>query len=187
MTKSHSLLPRAASFMAAAALLLLAACAKKQPATAASTAPPETTRQAETRVAAPPSSAPSSQAPDVLSQDLQQLNAHGYLQDAFFDYDRSELREDARTTLAKDADWLKKYPSTRLLIEGHCDERGTEEYNLALGDRRANATKEYLAALGISDSRVQTVSFGKDKPFCTADNDPCFQENRRAHFLITAK
>ncbi|HEY6930651.1 MAG TPA: peptidoglycan-associated lipoprotein Pal [Thermoanaerobaculia bacterium] len=186
MTKFHPLLPRAASLIAAAALVLLAACAKKPPATAASNAPPETSRQ-ETRVAAPPSSTPASQAPDLLSQDLQQLNAHGYLQDAFFDYDRSELREDARTTLAKDADWLKKYPSTKLLIEGHCDERGTEEYNLALGDRRANATKEYLAALGINDSRVQTVSFGKDKPFCTAENDPCFQENRRAHFLITGK
>ncbi|HEX7252982.1 MAG TPA: OmpA family protein, partial [Thermoanaerobaculia bacterium] len=153
MTKSHPLLPRAASLIAAVAIVLLAACAKKQPATAASTAPPETSRQAETRVAAPPSSAPASPTPDVLSQDLQQLNAHGYLQDAFFDYDKSELREDTRTTLAKDADWLKKYPSTKLLIEGHCDERGTEEYNLALGDRRANATKEYLAALGISDSR----------------------------------
>jgi peptidoglycan-associated lipoprotein len=187
MSQSSPLLPRAASLLAAAALLSLAACAKKQPATAASTAPPETSRQAETRVAAPPSSAPAPQEPDVLSQDLQHLNARGYLKDAFFDYDRSELREDARTALSKDADWLKKYPSTKLLIEGHCDERGTEEYNLALGDRRANATKEYLAALGINDSRVQTVSFGKDKPFCTADDDPCFQENRRAHFLITAK
>jgi peptidoglycan-associated lipoprotein len=187
MTKFHSLLPRAASLFAAAALASFAACSKKPPATAASTAPPETSQHAETRVAAPPGSAPASQAPDVLSQDLQQLNARGYLQDAFFDYDKSELREDARTALSKDADWLKKYPSTKLLIEGHCDERGTEEYNLALGDRRANATKEYLAALGITDSRVQTVSFGKDKPFCTSENDPCFQENRRAHFLITAK
>jgi len=187
MTKPHPLFSQAASLIAAAALVSLTACAKKAPATVASSAPPETSSRAETRVAAPPSSVPASQAPDVLSQDLQQLNAHGYLQDAFFDYDKSELREDARTILAKDADWLKKYPSTRLLIEGHCDERGTEEYNLALGDRRANVTKEYLAALGISDARVQTVSFGKDKPFCTSENDPCFQENRRAHFLITAK
>jgi peptidoglycan-associated lipoprotein len=187
MSQSCPLLPRAASLLAVAALLSLAACAKKQPATAASTAPPETSKQAATPVAAPPSAAPAPQEPDVLSQDLQHLNARGYLQDAFFDYDKSELREDARTALTKDADWLKKYPSTKLLIEGHCDERGTEEYNLALGDRRANATKEYLAALGINDSRVQTVSFGKDKPFCTADNDPCFQDNRRAHFLITAK
>ena len=182
-----SFLSSAIAVLAACALASVAACAKKPPTTAENARPPVSSPREETRVAGPPSVASASHEPDVLSEDLQRLNARGYLQDAFFDYDKSDLREDARGALAKDADWLKKYPSTRLLIEGHCDERGTEEYNLALGDRRANATKEYLAALGIGEGRVQTVSFGKDKPFCEAEDDPCRQENRRAHFLITAK
>ena len=186
MTRLGTVLSRVAAFFAASALVALAGCAKKPPATAEAAKPPEAAAQ-ETRVLPPANTKPMAREPDVLSEDLQYLNSHGYLQDAFFDYDKADLREDARTTLAKDAEWLRKYPSTRLLIEGHCDERGTEEYNLALGDRRANATKEYLAAMGISDSRVQTVSFGKDRPFCTSENDQCWQENRRAHFLITAK
>jgi peptidoglycan-associated lipoprotein len=187
MTHPGSLISRFAAIFAAAALVSLAGCAKKPPATTETSRPPESTASQETRVPAPKSSQPVAHEPDVLSEDLQRLNARGYLQDAFFDYDKSDLREDARAVLAKDAEWLRKYPSTKLLVEGHCDERGTEEYNLALGDRRANATKEYLAAMGVSDARVQTVSFGKDKPFCSADNDQCWQENRRAHFLITAK
>jgi peptidoglycan-associated lipoprotein len=73
------------------------------------------------------------------------------------------------------------------LIEGHCDERGTSEYNLALGDRRANAAREYLASLGIDASRIRTVSYGKERPFCTASTEECWQQNRRAHLLITAK
>ena len=83
------------------------------------------------------------------------MNKKGYLTDAFFDYDQADLREDARTALAADAEWLKKYPSVQILIEGHCDERGTGGYNLALGDRRANAAKEYLVSLGIDGSRMQ--------------------------------
>jgi peptidoglycan-associated lipoprotein len=173
-------------FVAAATAALLAACAKKPPTTTEAAKPASSARE-ETRVAGPPSTAPSSHEPDILSEDLQRLNAHGYLQDAYFDYDKAELRGDARNALAKDAEWLKKYPSLQLLIEGHCDERGTEEYNLALGDRRANATREYLASLGVPDAKVRTVSYGKDRPFCSSETDQCWQENRRAHFLITAK
>jgi peptidoglycan-associated lipoprotein len=124
---------------------------------------------------------------NVLSEDLRELNQKGYLKDAFFDYDKADLRDDARTALATDAEWLKKYRSIQFLIEGHCDERGTSEYNLALGDRRANATREYLASLGIDGSRIRTVSYGKERPFCTESTESCWQENRRAHFLITAK
>jgi peptidoglycan-associated lipoprotein len=187
MTRLCSVLSRVAAVFAATALVALAGCTKKPPTTTETVKPPETAAREETRVSPSASTKPAGHEPDVLSEDLQHLNSHGYLQDAYFDYDKAELRDDARTALAKDAEWLRKYPSTRLLVEGHCDERGTEEYNLALGDRRANATKEYLAAMGISDARVQTVSFGKDRPFCTAENDQCWQENRRAHFLITAK
>jgi peptidoglycan-associated lipoprotein len=109
------------------------------------------------------------------------------IRDAFYDYDAASLREDARAALAKDAEWLKSHPAARVIIEGHCDERGTDEYNMALGDRRANAAKEYLAALGIDESRFKTVSYGRQRPFCTDENDACYQENRRAHFLVSMK
>ncbi len=115
------------------------------------------------------------------------LNEKGYLKPAFFDFDKADLREDARTTLAADADWLKRYPSVQFVLEGHCDDRGTEAYNLALGERRANAAKEYLASLGVDSSRIKTVSYGKERPFCTDDNETCWQSNRRDHPLITAK
>jgi peptidoglycan-associated lipoprotein len=181
-------------FLSVAAALLLAAtlpainsCRKKAPATAAEARPPETAPPPATSVAPPSSATPPSIEADVLSQDLQTLNRKGYLRDAFFDYDKAELREDARAALSADAQWLKSYSSMRILIEGHCDERGTSEYNLALGDRRANAAKEYLASLGIAAARVQTVSYGKERPFCTESNEECWQQNRRAHFLITAK
>ncbi|HKA36617.1 MAG TPA: peptidoglycan-associated lipoprotein Pal [Thermoanaerobaculia bacterium] len=162
------------------------ACAAKKPQTAATSAAPPPPAAA-TSVAPPVVSSPSSAEADVLSADLATLNRQGYLKDAFFDYDQSVLRADAREALNADAGWLKKYPSTRLLIEGHCDERGTEEYNLALGDRRAAAVREYLAALGVTAARVQTVSYGKERPFCGEENEPCYQQNRRGHLLITAK
>jgi peptidoglycan-associated lipoprotein len=115
------------------------------------------------------------------------MNKKGYLTDAFFDYDQSDLREDARTALAANATWLKKYNSIQILVEGHCDERGTAAYNLALGDSRANAVKEYLVSLGIDGSRVRTVSYGKERPFCTESSESCWQQNRRGHLVITAK
>jgi peptidoglycan-associated lipoprotein len=107
------------------------------------------------------------------------------VKDAYFDYDKSDIRPDAREALSKTADFLKKYPEIKVTIEGHCDERGSTEYNLGLGDRRANATKNYLASLGISADRMATVSFGKEKPFCTEHNETCWQENRRGHFVKT--
>ena len=125
--------------------------------------------------------------PDIMAQDIPTMNEKGYLSDAFFDYDRSDLREDARKALAADADWLRKYSRVQFLVEGHCDERGTEAYNLALGDRRANAVKEYVISLGIDAARIKTVSYGRERPFCTGSNEDCWQRNRRGHFLITAK
>ena len=122
-----------------------------------------------------------------MSEDLATLNRRGYLKDVYFDFNEAALRDDARTSLAADARWLERYPSMRVLIEGHCDDRGTEAYNLALGDRRANAAREYLASLGVDGSRVQTVSYGKERPFCEQDNESCWQENRRGHVVVTAK
>jgi peptidoglycan-associated lipoprotein len=171
-------------------LTLTTGCKKKAP-TTAQDARPVTTQPgpgAETQVPPPAASAPRKDVEaEVLSMDIAALNKKGYLSDAFFDYDQSDLRDDARSALAGDAEWLKKYPSVQVLIEGHCDERGTAAYNLALGDKRANAAKEYLTSLGVEGGRMRTVSYGKERPFCTESTESCWQQNRRAHIVITSK
>lgn len=167
-------------------LVLVSSCKHAQPQTAAHAAPPPET--AKPAIAAQPAPAPPPAATDaVMSEDLATLNSRGYLKDAFFDYDRADLREDARTALAADSQWLKRYPVLRILVEGHCDERGTDEYNLALGEKRASAVEGYLASLGVDAARVKMISYGKDRPFCTDANQTCWQDNRRGHFVITAK
>jgi peptidoglycan-associated lipoprotein len=105
------------------------------------------------------------------------------VRDAYFDTDKSDLRQDARDALAHDAEFLRNYPQLKVTIEGHCDERGSTEYNLGLGDRRASAVKQYLISQGISADRLNTVSFGKEKPFCSESNEECWQQNRRGHFV----
>jgi peptidoglycan-associated lipoprotein len=105
------------------------------------------------------------------------------VRDAYFDYDKADIRPDARDALSKTADFLKGHPNIKATIEGHCDERGSTEYNLGLGDRRANAVKQYLVSLGVSANNLTTVSFGKEKPFCTDHKEPCWQQNRRGHFV----
>ena len=106
-------------------------------------------------------------------------------QDIYFDYDKNDIRGDGRETLTKDADVIKRIlsadPGFTIVIEGHCDERGSEEYNLALGDRRALAVKEFLVTLGVPDGRLKTISFGKERPVCTDENEACYQRNRRGH------
>jgi len=118
---------------------------------------------------------------------LEQLNAERPLGDVFFDLDQSTIREDARGSLQKNAEWMKRWTSTRITVEGHCDERGTAEYNLALGERRGSAVKAYLVSLGVPADRVDVVSKGKESPFCNESNESCWQQNRRGHFVITAK
>ena len=173
---------------AVSAVVALSACAKKAPTTSAEARPPVQSRPAETQVAPPPSTSARKDAEgDVLSQDLATINRKGYLVDAYFDFDQANLRSDARDGLAKDAAWLKKYPSVQVLLEGHCDDRGTEAYNLALGDKRASNAREYLESLGVPESRIKTVSYGKERPFCASDDDSCWQENRRDHVIVTAK
>jgi peptidoglycan-associated lipoprotein len=105
------------------------------------------------------------------------------VRDAYFDYDKADIRPDARAALSTTADFLKKYPRFKVTIEGHCDERGSTEYNLGLGDRRASAVKQFLVSLGISADRLSTVSYGKEKPFCMESNESCWQQNRRGHFV----
>jgi peptidoglycan-associated lipoprotein len=105
------------------------------------------------------------------------------VRDAYFDLDKADIRPDARAALEKTASFLKGYPNAHVTIEGHCDERGSTEYNIALGDRRANAVKQYLVNLGIPAGNLNVVSFGKEKPFCTESNETCWQQNRRGHFV----
>jgi peptidoglycan-associated lipoprotein len=105
------------------------------------------------------------------------------VRDAYFDYDKADIRPDARAALSQTADFLKGHPSIKATIEGHCDERGSTEYNLGLGDRRASAVKQYLVSLGVSADRLSTVSFGKEKPFCMESAEACWQQNRRGHFV----
>ena len=108
------------------------------------------------------------------------------LKDVYFDYDRSDLRSDARDVLRANADWLKNNPATRIEIEGHCDDRGTNEYNLALGAKRAQAVKDYLATLGIAAGRLSTISYGAEIPVCKEQTESCWQQNRRARFVLLA-
>jgi peptidoglycan-associated lipoprotein len=102
----------------------------------------------------------------------------------FFDLDQHSIRADAQTVLQKQAAWLKQYPQVKLLVEGHCDERGTREYNLALGDRRAYAVKEFLVSLGVDAARLQTKSYGKERPNCSESDESCWQQNRRGYSVV---
>jgi peptidoglycan-associated lipoprotein len=124
-----------------------------------------------------PAAAPSS---SMSVSDLFNQN----VKDAYFDLDKSDLRDDARAALTKDAEFLRSYPQAKVSIEGHCDERGSTEYNLGLGQRRAEAAKNYLISLGISADRMETTSWGKERPFCTEHDDSCWQQNRRGHFVL---
>ena len=109
------------------------------------------------------------------------------LNDVFFDFNESAIREEAHAPLQRDADWLKKWTSTQITVEGHCDSRGSAQYNLALGSRRATAVKDYLVSLGVPANRITVISKGKEQPFCGEQSESCWQQNRRGHFIVTAK
>jgi peptidoglycan-associated lipoprotein len=123
----------------------------------------------------------------IASSSLDDLNRNSPLKPVFFELDSSELSAEAQTTLKANADVLKRYGSWVVTIEGHCDERGTPEYNLALGERRAVTARTYLVSLGIPAERLKTVSYGKEFPFDPGHDEAAFAKNRRAHFVITAK
>jgi peptidoglycan-associated lipoprotein len=122
-----------------------------------------------------------------MSKSLEQINLEAPLKMIHFDYDQYAIREDAKPILESDAAWLKRFPTAKILIEGHCDERGTEEYNLALGEKRAKATSDYLVSLGISLDRMKIISYGKSQPMDPGHNETAWQKNRRAQFLIIEK
>jgi peptidoglycan-associated lipoprotein len=124
----------------------------------------------------PPPPAPKISGAEMLSQEAQ---------DAYFDYDKSDLRDDARQAMTRNADLLKRIfaadPSFSVVIEGHCDERGSAEYNLGLGDRRATSAKDFLVGLGLPESKIRIISYGKERPVCTEATEDCYQRNRHAH------
>jgi peptidoglycan-associated lipoprotein len=187
------------SLIAAAALMTSAACHKTKP--VAQTPPPDTTPVASTpaapapaqrqntpapaptrRASTPTPSQPSTMPPEVRKNLNERL---ARLEDALFDYDKATIREDARSALREDVGVIRgilaDFPSQKLLIEGHADERGSEEYNMALGDKRARAAQEFLGSMGIPSVQLTIVSFGKDRPVCTDKSEDCWQKNRRAH------
>ncbi|MEN6532929.1 MAG: peptidoglycan-associated lipoprotein Pal [Bryobacteraceae bacterium] len=138
-------------------------------------------RSVSVRVTVPPPPPPPPAPPKKsLSERVSEL------EDVYFDYDKFDVREDARATLTKDADAIKAiisdFPEAKITLEGHCDERGSAEYNLALGDRRATAAKDFLVQLGVASDKLNTISYGKERPQCTESNESCWQKNRRAHF-----
>jgi peptidoglycan-associated lipoprotein len=118
---------------------------------------------------------------------LDQLNAEAPLGDVIFDYDQFAVREDQRAVLQRNADYMRRWPTIRVSVEGHADLRGTNEYNLALGERRGNAVREYLTGLGLGADRFVVSSKGEETPLCTEDTEACHARNRRVHFVITAK
>ncbi len=115
---------------------------------------------------------------------LKDFKDEQHLQDVHFEYDRDILDTSTKTILRSNADWLKKNPNARVEIQGHADERGTNNYNLGLGERRVLQTKKYLVNLGVDESRLYTISYGEEKPFCFDSNENCWWENRRAHFTV---
>jgi len=149
-------------------------------------APSEPT-QAEAPAPAPGAAAvpvPPPTAPPAVAAKEQEKAKEPTLRDIFFDFDRAEIRPDAKAPLADNVEWLQTHPKAAVTIEGHCDERGTIEYNLALGERRARATKDYLVASGVDPKRMSTVSFGKERPFVVGHDESAWQWNRRAHFVL---
>ena len=186
-----------------ALLAATVACAPRKP-KVTNTAPPPTTADTSTAtrtptvtppppVAPPPPQRLEEPAPVRLTEDstssrsLDDLNRNSLLQPAFFPVDSFDLDDSGRAVVSANADVLKTYRTWVITIEGHCDERGTAEYNLALGDRRALAAKNYLVSLGIAADRVRTVSYGNEFPFDAGHNEGAWSKNRRAHFMLTSK
>ncbi|HSK78313.1 MAG TPA: peptidoglycan-associated lipoprotein Pal [Thermoanaerobaculia bacterium] len=175
------------------ALLVLGGCSRKKKVTTAPEAAPQRTEMTEPASlpeAPEPEPTPAPE-PDPLSGDLDSVNEYlrrqGLLGDAYFQYDQANLSAETREQLAKNARFLNQYPQFRVTVEGHCDERGTSEYNLALGERRAFSVRDYLVSLGVSADRLTTISYGKERPVCTEEDESCWKLNRRAHHVVTGR
>lgn len=168
-------------------LISFSACKKKVTVTPPPAPPVEEKPKAE------PEKVPTIKEPELTEEEifrmksLEELNRESPLQRIHFDFDRYFIREDAKPVLEKDAEWLKRFRSVKILIEGHCDERGTEEYNMALGEKRAKSTMNYLISLGISPERIKIISYGKSRPLDLGHNEEAWALNRRADFVIIEK
>ena len=177
----------------AAALVASVGCGKpKAPATTPPPALVTTPSAPSTDVGSRPTAAPAvDPVEQPIAKSLQELQkefeTQGLLGDVYFDYDKAELRDDAKSRLARNAEFLRSRPEFSFTIEGHCDERGTNEYNIALGQRRASAAVDYIVSLGVPNTRFKTISYGEERPFCTESNEACWQKNRRARFVITGR
>jgi peptidoglycan-associated lipoprotein len=194
----RSAAPRAVLVVLVVLAIGVTACGKKKPPVARAIPPPTAAPPpagSVSRVPSPPQpvAEPTIVPPEPLREDsiasasLDDINRNSPLKPVFFEYDSSDLTPPGQKTLDEDALLLKKYPSWSITIEGHCDERGSAEYNLALGERRAVAARAYLVSLGIPADRLRTVSYGKEFPFDPGHDEPAYAKNRRAHFVITAK
>ena len=175
-------------------LLVAGACGKKTPPVARPTVPPPASGGATNRPPVPPTPVSEPQpvpaepaATGLDSKDLDELNKNSPFQPLFFGYDLSEVSTEGQQVLHANAEIMKKYATWVITIEGHADERGTAEYNLALGERRALAARDYLISLGIAANRLRTVSYGKEFPFDPARTEEAYKKNRRAHFVVTSK
>jgi peptidoglycan-associated lipoprotein len=159
---------------------LFVGCAKEEP--------PPPTVEARPPAAPPPPPPPPPVTPPPAGPSISQQEFQAFQnQDIYFDFDKYDLRTDARTILDRKASFLNQNSSVRVQIEGHCDERGTVEYNLALGERRANAAKQYLTTAGISAGRLSTISYGEERPLDPGQNEAAWARNRRDHFVITGQ
>ena len=177
--------------------LTVGACGKKPPATAPPPPPPPRTGssagadQARAAAGAAPAPPPAPRTPtedEIFAKwTVEELNKQGLLADVFFALDSVELNPESRATIQKNTEFLKRRTSTKIMVEGHADSRGTNEYNLALAERRAGAVRDYLVSLGIPADRITIVSKGEEAPFCTEESESCWQQNRRGHFVFTAK
>ncbi len=166
--------------------LLLTGCPKRPMTTGASAPPPTGPTATPTPTPAPPPAVMPSPTPAPAARPAQ-FEENANLKDVYFDFDKSDIRPQDAKTLDANAAWLKTRGNDLVLIEGHCDERGTNEYNLALGERRARATMNYLLAQGLPATRITIISYGKERPVCTEHAESCWARNRRAHFLVKAQ
>jgi len=146
------------------------------------TGPGGTASQSARLTVSPPPPPPVTPGAESEVQEQQMFDSE--VRDAYFDFNKSDIRQDAQQTLNADATFFKAHPSIHFTVEGHCDERGSEEYNLGLGERRAEAAKEFLVNLGVSPDRIFTISYGKERPQCTDHTEQCWQKNRRAHLKM---
>lgn len=187
---------RAGAVLVIMVLTAGAACAKKKPPVARPTTPPPAVDSSTANRPPTPPTPVNEPRPvpvepaagdELSSRDLDDINKNSPFQPLFFGYDQSEVSSDGQQLLNANAEIMKKYPTWVITIEGHADERGTAEYNLALGERRAVAARNYLVSLGISADRLRTVSYGKEFPFDPARTEEAYSENRRAHFVVTSK